>query len=186
MSTVAERNKSLQLLMVEGSTSAREHVILANQELVRYVIKSLGLNAFDEDLFQIGCIGLIKAVDSFDFEKNIKFATYAVRVIRNEILMTLRKKRVPISFSLDDIKTLDNGEEVSYGEIISDGKDFEGTVVESLYMQSFLHGLNERDRKIICQYIMEHKKQNEIASELGISQAWISRLLKSIRNKYEV
>ena len=68
MSSVAERNKSLQLLMVEDTASAREQVILANQELVRYVIKSLGLNAFDEDLFQIGCIGLIKAVDSFDFE----------------------------------------------------------------------------------------------------------------------
>ena len=143
MSSVAERNKSLQLLMVEGSTSAREQAILANQELVRYVIKSLGLNAFDEDLFQIGCVGLIKAVDSFDFEKNIKFSTYAAKVIRNEILMTLRKKHINAQ-SLDELFTID-GFETSLMDMISDNICMEDELISTMHLEQAFSKLNNNE-----------------------------------------
>ena len=181
MSTVAERNKSLQLLMVESSTSAREQVILANQELVRYVIKSLGLNAFDEDLFQTGCIGLIKAVDSFDFEKNIKFSTYAAKVIRNEILMTLRKKHINAQ-SLDELFTID-GFETSLMDMISDNICMEDELISTMYLEQAFSKLNNNEKKIIYLHFIKGTKQHELAKMMGFTQSYISRMISEIIKK---
>ena len=181
MSSVAERNKSLQLLMVEDTESAREQVILANQELVRYVIKSLGLNAFDEDLFQTGCIGLIKAVDSFDFEKNIKFSTYAAKVIRNEILMTLRKKHINAQ-SLDELFTID-GFETSLMDMVSDGACMEDELISTMYLEQAFSKLNDNEKKIIYLHFIKGTKQHELAKMMGFTQSYISRMISEIIKK---
>ena len=181
MSSVAERNKSLQLLMVESSTSAREQAILANQELVRYVIKSLGLNAFDEDLFQTGCIGLIKAVHSFDFEKNIKFSTYAAKVIRNEILMTLRKKHINAQ-SLDELFTID-GFETSLMDMISDNICMEDELISTMYLEQAFSKLNNNEKKIIYLHFIKGTKQHELAKMMGFTQSYISRMISEIIKK---
>ena len=181
MSTVSERNKSLQLLMVEDTASAREQVILANQELVRYVIKSLGLNAFDEDLFQTGCIGLIKAVDSFDFEKNIKFSTYAAKVIRNEILMTLRKKRINAQ-SLDELFTID-GFETSLMDMISDNICMEDELISTMYLEQAFSKLNNNEKKIIYLHFIKGTEQHELAKMMGFTQSYISRMISEIIKK---
>ena len=181
MSSVAERNKSLQLLMVESSTSAREQAILANQELVRYVIKSLGLNAFDEDLFQIGCIGLIKAVDSFDFEKNIKFSTYAAKVIRNEILMTLRNKHINAQ-SLDELFTID-GFETSLMDMISDNICMEDELISTMYLEQAFSKLNNNEKKIIYLHFIKGTKQHELAKMMGFTQSYISKMISEIIKK---
>ena len=181
MSSVAERNKSLQLLMVESSASAREQAILANQELVRYVIKSLGLNAFDEDLFQIGCVGLIKAVDSFDFEKNIKFSTYAAKVIRNEILMTLRKKHINAQ-SLDELFTID-GFETSLMDMISDNICMEDELISTMYLEHAFSKLNDNEKKIIYLHFIKGTKQHELAKMMGFTQSYISRMISEIIKK---
>ena len=181
MSTVSERNKSLQLLMVESSASAREQAILANQELVRYVIKSLGLNAFDEDLFQIGCVGLIKAVDSFDFEKNIKFSTYAAKVIRNEILMTLRKKHINAQ-SLDELFTID-GFETSLMDMISDNICMEDELISTMYLEQAFSKLNNNEKKIIYLHFIKGTKQHELAKMMGFTQSYISRMISEIIKK---
>ena len=181
MSSVAERNKSLQLLMVESSTSAREQAILANQELVRYVIKSLGLNAFDEDLFQIGCVGLIKAVDSFDFEKNIKFSTYAAKVIRNEILMTLRKKHINAQ-SLDELFTID-GFETSLKDMISDNICMEDELISTMYLEQAFSKLNNNEKKIIYLHFIKGTKQHELAKMMGFTQSYISKMISEIIKK---
>lgn len=181
MSSVAERNKSLQLLMVEDTASAREQVILANQELVRYVIKSLGLNAFDEDLFQIGCVGLIKAVDSFDFEKNIKFSTYAAKVIRNEILMTLRKKHINAQ-SLDELFTID-GFETSLMDMISDNICMEDELISTMYLEQAFSKLNNNEKKIIYLHFIKGTKQHELAKMMGFTQSYISKMISEIIKK---
>ena len=181
MSSVAERNKSLQLLMVESSASAREQAILANQELVRYVIKSLGLNAFDEDLFQIGCVGLIKAVDSFDFEKNIKFSTYAAKVIRNEILMPLRKKHINAQ-SLDELFTID-GFETSLMDMISDNICMEDELISTMYLEQAFSKLNNNEKKIIYLHFIKGTKQHELAKMMGFTQSYISRMISEIIKK---
>ena len=181
MSSVAERNKSLQLLMVESSTSAREQAILANQELVRCVIKSLGLNAFDEDLFQIGCVGLIKAVDSFDFEKNIKFSTYAAKVIRNEILMTLRKKHINAQ-SLDELFTID-GFETSLMDMISDNICMEDELISTMYLEQAFSKLNNNEKKIIYLHFIKGTKQHELAKMMGFTQSYISKMISEIIKK---
>ena len=181
MSSVAERNKSLQLLMVEDTASAREQVILANQELVRYVIKSLGLNAFDEDLFQIGCVGLIKAVDSFDFDKNIKFSTYAAKVIRNEILMTLRKKHINAQ-SLDELFTID-GFETSLMDMVSDGTCMEDELISTMYLEQAFSKLNNNEKKIIYLHFIKGTKQHELAKMMGFTQSYISRMISEIIKK---
>lgn len=182
MSTVSERNKSLQLLMVEGSETAREQVILANQELVRYVIKGIGLDAFDEDLFQTGCIGLIKAVDSFDFERNIKFATYAVKVIQNEILMTFRKKRI-VAQSIDELFTIDGGFEISLMDMVSDGTCMEDELVSNMYLEQAFNKLKDNEKRIIYLHFFKGMKQHELAKMMGCTQSYISRIISEIINK---
>lgn len=181
MNAAAERDKSLQLLMVEGSETAREQVILTNQNLVRHIIKSLGLDIFDEDLFQIGCIGLIKAVDGFDFEKNIKFATYATKVIRNEILMTLRKKRI-VSQSLDESFTIDKLE-TSLMDMISDGTCMEDELISTMYLEQEFNRLNDKEKQIIYLHFFKEISQRDLAKMMGCTQPHISRMIRKIVKK---
>ena len=178
-------NKSaLDLWNQEHSEYAKEQIILCNQGMVGMILKKMNLNILDEDLFVTGILGLVKAVNTFDFDKGFAFSTYAAMCIKNEILMTLRKKRVPIAFSLDDNANLGNGEEVTYLEMIACDRKFEEEVIANRLFSEFQISLSSREKRIIELYLNE-KTQREIAEILGISQANVSRILKKLFEKYK-
>lgn len=101
-----DRDTAMELWKMERSEYAKEQLILTNTGMVGIVLKSLNLPVYDEDLQSIGIIGLIKAVKSYDTERGFKFSTYATRVIRNEILMSLQKKQWRYLFHLMILQNL--------------------------------------------------------------------------------
>ena len=175
---------ALELWHQEHSEYAKEQIILCNQGMVGMILKKMNLNMLDEDLFATGILGLVKAVNTFDFDKGFAFSTYAAMCIKNEILMTLRKKRVPIAFSLDDNANFGNGEEVPYLETIACDRKFEEEVIANGLFSEFQKSLSRREKRIIELYLNE-KTQREIAEILGISQAHVSRILKKLFEKYK-
>lgn len=178
-------NKSaLDLWNQEHSEYAKEQIILCNQGIVGMVLKRMNLNLLDEDLFATGILGLVKAVNTFDFDKGFAFSTYAAMCIKNEILITFRKKRIPIAFSLDDNANLGNGEEVPYLEMIACDRKFEEEVIANRLFSEFQKSLSSREKRIIELYI-NGKKQKEIAEILGFSQAYVSRAFKKLLEKYK-
>ena len=178
-------NKSaLELWNQEHSEYAKEQIILCNQGMVGMILKKMNLNILDEDLFATGILGLVKAVNTFDFDKGFAFSTYAAMCIKNEILMTLRKKRVSIAFSLDDNANLGNGEKVPYLEMIACDRKFEEEVIANRLFSEFQKSLSSREKRIIELYLNE-KTQREIAEISGISQANVSRILKKLLEKYK-
>lgn len=178
-----DRETAMELWIGERSDYAKEQVILNNVGMVGLVLKSLNLNTQDEDLYSIGMIGVVKAVNTFNSDKGVKFSTYATPIIRNEILMTFRKKRIIPAFSLDEPYQLENGDSVNLSEMIADGKRFEEEVIADMQMKKMLSTLSDREKKIIYLSI-EGKKQREIAMVYGISQAQVSRIIKSIYKKW--
>lgn len=179
-----DRDVAMELWLTERSEYAKEQLILANKGMVGIILKSLNLPVYDEDLHSIGIIGLIKAVKSYDVEKGFKFSTYATRVIRNEILMSLRKKTVEIAFSIDDTVNIKNGESVPFADIISDGTIFEDDVLIRTEIHEILKKLSNRNQKIFIM-VLQGKTQCEIAAVTGLSQSYISRIIKGVRRKYE-
>lgn len=109
-----DRESAMKLWIEEHSDYAKEQVVLNNTGMVVLILKSLNLNPLDEDLFSVGLIGLVKAINTFNPDKGVKFTTYATPIIRNEILMTFRKKRITPAFSLDEPHQLENGESVNF------------------------------------------------------------------------
>ena len=223
----------------EGDQEARERYIKGNLRLVLSVIKRFsGSNENADDLFQIGCIGLMKAIDNFDTSLQVKFSTYAVPMIVGEIRRYLRDNNsIRVSRSLRDtaykaIYAKENymkknlkeptmneiaqeigvpAEEIVYAmdaiqspvslyepvyteggdtlyvmDQISDKKNREENWVESISLKEALNRLEERERHIIELRFYEGKTQMEVAAEIGISQAQVSRLeknaLKFMRN----
>ncbi len=221
-----------------GDNTARERYIQGNLRLVLSVIQRFNNgNENMDDLFQIGCIGLIKAIDNFDTTLNVKFSTYAVPMIIGEIRRYLRDNNsIRVSRSLRDIaykaiyarETLtrknlkeptimeiadevglskeeivyaldaiqspvslyepvytDGGDTLYVMDQISDKKSREEHWVENIALNEAIHRLPERERHIIDLRFFEGKTQMEVASEIGISQAQVSRLeknaLKSMR-----
>lgn len=179
-----DRESALKLWNEEHSDYAKEQVILNNTGLVGYVLKSLGLNILDEDLQEIGVLGLCKAINGFDASKGTKFNTYAVWAVRNEILITLRKKRIVPAFSLDEEYQLDNGESVPYADMISSTERFDDLSNFKMDFDVLFEKLSEREKKIVL-LSMNDATQMEIAQEIGISQSYVSRILKGIRKKIE-
>ncbi len=223
----------------EGDQEARELYIKGNLRLVLSVIKRFGNSSENpDDLFQIGCIGLIKAIDNFDTSLNVKFSTYAVPMIIGEIRRFLRDNNaIRVSRSLRDIAykaiyakenyVKQNLKEPTINEIaeeigiekemivyaidaiqspvslfepvyteggdtlyvmdqISDKKNKEDRWIENLSLREAMHRLPEREKHIIELRFYEGRTQMEVAEEIGISQAQVSRLeknaLKSMRN----
>lgn len=223
----------------EGDMEAREQYIKGNLRLVLSVIKRFGSsNENPDDLFQIGCIGLIKAIDNFDTTLNVKFSTYAVPMIIGEIRRFLRDNNaIRVSRSLRDIayKAIyakeayikENLKEPTINEIaaeigmekemivyamdaiqnpvslfepvyteggdtlyvmdqISDKKNREERWIENLSLREAVSHLPEREKHIINLRFYEGRTQMEVADEIGISQAQVSRLeknaLKTMRN----
>lgn len=178
-----DRETAMKLWVEEHSEYAKEQVVLNNVGMVGIVLKSLNLNPIDEDLFSIGLIGAVKAVNTFNPDKGVKFSTYATPIIRNEILLTFRKKRIIPAFSLDDPYDLGNGESIEFSEMIAGSRRFEEEAIVDMQLEKFFSILNEREKKIIA-LNMQDKTQNEIAKILRISQPQISRIIKSIYKKW--
>lgn len=177
-----------------GVVGAREPLITHNLRLVVYIAKkfdSTGTNV--EDLVSIGTIGLIKAVNTFCPEKNIKFATYASRCIENEILMHLRKSsQLKNEISIDEPLNIDwDGNELLLSDILGSEQDIVNKGIEQeVECQVLLNAvakLSNRERSIMELRFGLHGKQThtqkEVADSLGISQSYISRLEKRIMER---
>lgn len=178
-----DRETAMNLWISEHSDYAKEQLVLNNQGIVGIVLKSLNLNPLDEDLYATGLVGVVKAVNSFNPDKGFAFSAYATPIIRNEILMTLRKKRIIPAFSLDEPCDLSNGEQVSYADMIADKRNFEEEVVADICFDKVFDFLDERERKII--YLrMDGKTQKEIEKICGISRAQVSRIIKKACEKW--
>lgn len=176
--------------MMKGDENARKKLIVHNLRLVVYIAKRYDVSASEmEDLISIGTIGLIKAINTYKTDKNIKLVTYASRCIENEILMFLRKKsKSRKEISLDEPLNIDyDGNELLLGDIIGTAPD----LVEKAFERNenkriLLHAisfLDERDKMILkMRYGIDEIEttQKEIADKLGISQSYISRLEKRI------
>lgn len=178
-----DRENAMKLWMEEHSDYAKEQVVLNNVGMVGLVLKSLNLNPLDEDLFSAGIVGVVKAVNTFDPNKGFAFSTYATRIVRNEILMTFRKKRITPAFSLDEPYQLENGDLVNLSETIDDNRRFEDEVIADMQIKQTSSTLSDREKKIIS-LSMDGKTQREIAKICGISQPQVSRIIKSIHNKW--
>lgn len=235
----AEEKEELFRRIKEGDEQARELYIKGNLRLVLSVIRRFQNSSENaDDLFQIGCIGLIKAIDNFDTTLQVKFSTYAVPMIIGEIRRYLRDNNsIRVSRSLRDIAykaiyTRENymkqylreptvteiaqeigiekemivyamdaiqnpvslfepvytegGDTLYVMDQISDKKNKEETWVENLSLREAINRLNKRERHIIDLRFYEGKTQMEVAQEIGISQAQVSRLeknaLKTMRN----
>ena len=188
-------NKSEELEIMSrisnGDNSAREVLIVHNLRLVVYIAKKFeSPSAGTEDLISIGTIGLIKAVNTFSPEKNIKLATYASRCIENEILMYLRKaSQLKNEISIDEPLNTDyDGNELLLCDILgSDANEININLeneVEKTLVLNAVSQLKERECSIMeLRFGLNGKKehtQKEVADKLGISQSYISRLEKKI------
>lgn len=183
--------QSVMNRIIDGDNSAREILIVHNLRLVVYIAKKFeSPSAGTEDLISIGTIGLIKAVNTFSPQKNIKLATYASRCIENEILMFLRKSsQLKNEISIDEPLNTDyDGNELLLCDILGSDADeinisLENEVEKNLVL-SAVSRLKDRERNIMeLRFGLNGKKehtQKEVADKLGISQSYISRLEKKI------
>lgn len=172
---------ALQLWNTNHSEYAKEQMVLSNYKIVLMVMKRLSIPLTDEDMFQIGVIGLIKAINTFDTTKGYEFSTYSSVIVRNEMLMEIRKnkKSIKTAISLDGNVDLGNGESISYMEVIADGKHYDEDVINSVLVQQIFEKLNFREKRIFIMFL-KGIPQSKIAAELGISQAQVSRIISSM------
>ena len=190
-----EREKEAELIarMDEGDESVRGTLIEHNLRLVAYIARrfeNTGINI--EDLISIGTIGLIKAVNTYRSDKNIKLATYASRCIENEILMYLRRNnKTKLEVSIDEPLNVDwDGNELLLSDILGTEEDTiyrdMETEAEHKLLGKAIGRLSNRERVIVQMRFGlgtpdgEEKTQKEVADLLGISQSYISRLEKRI------
>ncbi|MCI9627101.1 MAG: RNA polymerase sporulation sigma factor SigG [Clostridia bacterium] len=219
----------------QGDTSARDEFVEGNLRLVLSVIKrfaSRGENV--DDLFQVGCVGLIKAIDNFDLSQNVQFSTYAVPMIIGEIRRYLRdnnsirvsrsirdtaykslqvKERLTnekgteptveeiakelelpkeeIVFALDAIQDPvslfepvyhDGGDAIYIMDQVKDSKNSDESWIENIAISQAMRHLNQREKHILNLRFFRGRTQTEVAEEIGISQAQVSRLEKSALN----
>ena len=184
-------------LASNGDTLARSKLIEHNLRLVVFLSKKYENTGVDlEDLVSIGTIGLIKGINTYKSDKNIKLATYASRCIDNEILMFLRKnKKRKGEVSFEDSLSYDSeGNELHLEDILGTDANVVTQGIEDASDRKELYReiskLNDRDRQImILRYGLfgnEEKTQKEVASMLGISQSYISRIEKKVIKRLKV
>lgn len=230
-----EEMEELFKKMKEGDSNAREELVKGNLKLVLSLLKDFNKkNENMDDLFQIGCVGLLKAIDNFDLSYGVKFSTYCVPMIQGEVRRYLRDNScLRISRSVKDLSykimrlkdeyIISNGQEPStkylaeqleveemeiinaiesmqnpvsiFEAIYNDGGDTiylcdqiedkknNNDVATKLAIENAIFNLEERERYILDQRFVIGKTQMEIASELGISQAQISRIEKNSISK---
>lgn len=227
--------KELLLKIKDGDQEARQKMISGNLRLVLSVIQKFGSRGESaDDLFQVGCIGLIKAIDNFDTSLDVRFSTYGVPMIVGEIRRYLRDnssirvsrsmrdnayrilqmkerfinqnqkeptveqiaqelglKRQDVVFAMDAIADpvslyepiySDGGEPITVMDQIRDNKNTDEKWLESLALREAIKKLGDREKMILGMRFYDGKTQMEVASEVGISQAQVSRLEKNALN----
>lgn len=228
----ATKMRELFVVLQNGELSVREQLIYGNLRLVLSVIQRFNNRGeYVDDLFQVGCIGLMKAIDNFDLSQNVKFSTYAVPMIIGEIRRYLRDnnpirvsrsmrdiaykalqvrdslvckhsrepsiseiadelkmQREEIVFALDAIQEPislfepiyhDGGDPIFVMDQISDNKHLDFNWLEGVAIKDALYKLSDREKHILNLRFFEGKTQMEVADEIGISQAQVSRLEKA-------
>lgn len=191
-----QESKMIQELGTEGESEAKAILIEHNLRLVVYIAKKFDNTGIGvEDLISIGTIGLIKSINTYNPEKNIKLATYASRCIENEILMYLRRNnKTKLEVSIDEPLNVDwDGNELLLSDILGTDEDIIyrdiENEVERKVLKSAISKLSERERTIInLRFGLdkedgEEMTQKEVAGLLGISQSYISRLEKKIMKR---
>ncbi len=224
--------KLFKRMQEEDDLAAREELVNGNLRLVLSVIQRFNNRGeYVDDLFQVGCIGLMKSIDNFDLSHNVRFSTYAVPMIIGEIRRYLRDNNpIRVSRSLRDIayKALqvrenlisktskeptpmeiaaelgiphgevvfaldaiqdpvslfepiynDGGDPIYVMDQISDDKEKDSTWLDKLSLKEGMHQLNDREKMILNKRFFQGKTQMEVADEIGISQAQVSRLEKA-------
>ena len=194
------KEKELEMLgKIQTDAEARKLLIEHNLRLVVYIAKRFeNTGIYIEDLVSIGTIGLVKAINTFNPDKNIKLATYASRCIENEILMYIRKhssERAEVSID-EPLNTDWDGNELLLSDVLSSDDDRISFEIEQYEerqrVRRALYSLDVREREIIeLRYGLNGRQeltQKEVADKLGISQSYISRLEKKIiaRLKIEI
>ena len=227
-----KEKRELLLKMRNGDTKARETFINGNLRLVLSVIQRFNNRGENvDDLFQVGCIGLMKSIDNFDLTQNVKFSTYAVPMIIGEIRRYLRDNnsirvsrslrdvaykallvrdklikennneptvsqiakelnipREEVVFALDAIQDPvslfepiyhDGGDAIYVMDQISDSKNSDDSWLENISIREAMKKLNNREKLILTLRFFNGKTQMEVADEIGISQAQVSRLEKT-------
>lgn len=178
----------------KGDNSVRQTLVERNLRLVVYIAKKFENTGIGiEDLISIGTIGLMKAINTFNTDKNIKLATYASRCIENEILMYLRRSnKIKGEISIDEPLNQDgDGNELLLSDILGTDNDVTSRAIEDevdkKLLRASMQKLNNREKNIMelrFGFISGNEKtQKEVADMLGISQSYISRLEKKIINK---
>ena len=188
-----EEEQELLERLMKKDVEAKNILIERNLRLVVYIAKKFensGVNI--EDLISIGTIGLMKAINSYNLDKNIKLATYASRCIENEILMFLRKNnRIKTEISIDEpINTDSEGNDLSLADILGTDNDSIFKSIEESdnkkVLLSAIKKLNKREKMIMSLRYgfdgIEELTQKEVADKLGISQSYISRIEKKVIN----
>lgn len=191
-----EEKNVLAMLKTEDDDYAKKMLIEHNLRLVVYIAKKFDNTGVGvEDLISIGTIGLIKAINSYDRDKNIKLATYASRCIENEILMHLRRNsKIRAEVSIDEPLNVDwDGNELLLSDILGTDEDviYHGIEdeIEKNLLNTAISRLAPRERKIVeLRYGLtnedgEEMTQKEVADLMGISQSYISRLEKKIMKR---
>ena len=177
----------------QGDEKAKDKLIEHNLRLVVFLAKKYESTGYDiEDLVSIGSIGLIKGINTYKIDKNIKLATYASRCISNEILMYIRKnKKSKQEVSLEDTLNYDaEGNELKLSDVLGTGEDIVDKEFEHKINKEFLNkeinNLSKRDKEImVLRYGLNNTReytQKEVANMLGISQSYISRIEKKVIN----
>lgn len=228
----AEQKTELMKKIKNGDEEAREEFIKGNLRLVLSVIQRFNNRGESaDDVFQIGCIGLIKAIDNFDMSQNVQFSTYAVPMIIGEVRRYLRDnnsirvsrslrdlaykamqfkekyikennkeptieqiakelgvEKEEIAFSFDAIQDPislqepvynDGAESIYVMDQVKDSKNTDELWAENMTMMQAMEKLNDKERNIIIRRYFDGRTQMEVADEIGISQAQVSRLEKS-------
>ena len=196
----AEEEKTLFLKMKAGDEKAREKLISHNLRLVAHIVKRYTNSLEADDLLSVGTIGLVKAIDSFDYDKKVQLSTYAARCINNEILMLIRSnKKHKNVVSLNSLTSSnDEDKELELQDVIaSDDEEIFAQVETNLTVQKVKNiiatKLDEREQMVMkLRYGIDCDKsytQKEIADKLGISRSHISRIenkaLSVVREEYE-
>lgn len=192
---LSKEEERVALEMIKnGEERYRSVLIEHNLRLVVYIAKKFENTGCDtEDLVSVGCVGLIKAVNSFDPQKNIKLATYASRCIENEILMHLRKTvKRKVELSLEEpLNTDSEGNELLLSDVLGTSPEEVYENIESQVETKLLYDayekLSQKEKYIMKMrfglFGIKEMTQKEVADTLGISQSYISRLEKKILSK---
>ena len=235
---VLKNNETMELLkkVKQGDNLARDQLVAGNLKLVLAVLhKFTGRGEPSDDLFQIGCIGLIKAIDNFDSNHGVRFSTYAVPMIIGELRRFLRDnsavrvsrsmrdnayraltakeefvaknqreptpdeiakmlglKREDVVFALDAIADpvslydpiyQDGGDTICVMDQIRDNTSTDDNWIEQISIKQAVTDLDEREKRILALRFYDGKTQTEVAKEIGISQAQVSRLEKGVLDK---